>query len=478
MNRQAANYVESVGDKTHYEWQTPWHNRMWLCITIAILAGVFWVFIKQNEIHEEELSISLQKTDTFSAPLKACDIEIRYDYSGDFSYSPIGKVKTKNKQGEYEDVKDFVWVYATITPMEIDTKPFYSKVPKNYKMNHKYGERPERILVERILDCDMSLNTLYRPVINNEMQKITGKNTKKHPYQQRYINPNALVDYTAYVEGDVIKMHSTSQVYSKSLLKNKKVCVAISPKNIVYADRASGRTIGQKTIPGEYRMMDIDEYEKYLSTNFKPHQVDSISAEVLAEKFFSTRVNSSYNRKDTLDMFHGRNPIALTNRNVSCVRINRGGLKLPDAQKQGFHIRYQAPMIFENVSITPDLQTENTLSYTSPEKLKLINQEGLIVVARSLANANIQDTLNFVYATLIGLIFSFFVEFNKRLYNYHRQKVYASGEKYIPIVSVLRSMIKPIVNGTTYVVLWCGQKLKKGKMEHEIKSDTDHETGN
>ena len=57
MNRQAANYIESVGDNQHYEWQTPRHNWVCLVITIIALGILFFLFYADNRVNKEEFYI-------------------------------------------------------------------------------------------------------------------------------------------------------------------------------------------------------------------------------------------------------------------------------------------------------------------------------------------------------------------------------------------------------------------------------------
>lgn len=86
-------------------------------------------------------------------------------------------------------------------------------------------------------------------------------------------------------------------------------------------------------------------------------------------------------------------------------------------------------MVFDILSIEPDYKNSTKISYYSPEKIQEINERGLVVSARSITNANTQETWNFIYATLIGLVFSFLIEFIKRLYCYYKQKNYGMKKK-------------------------------------------------
>lgn len=429
MNRQAANYVESVGDNKHYDWQTPKHNRWMLAITVSLLIFVFWIFIKQNTIHREVMSISLVDVDTTSSPLLSCNVSVNYDYSGDFIHSSDGKIY---------NTKNFVTVDASIVMSENGTNHHYTMVPDNYTMHHDYGKRPEQVLVTKKLECDFSLQTVYRPVIDHKVYNITKAYTENNPFSKQFIEPNALVDVNAYLDGDIIRTHAKWDVFNKSLLNPRKNSIIIRTQTY---NQSTGETISKDSVV----MMSYEEYKNWLLvTNKKkntsvPNQI--LNEEKIVEPFYEVQVRNPNNVvKEKLMLYSGHNQLLLANRNVSCVYINQGGLQLPKAQKQEFTLGYQSPMLFDEISIEPDKRTESKLIYTSQEKLQQINEEGLMIVARSVANANVQETLNFLYATLIGLIFSFFVEFNKRLYNARRQRIYASGEEYIPFISVAKSI--------------------------------------
>jgi hypothetical protein len=202
----------------------------------------------------------------------------------------------------------------------------------------------------------------------------------------------------------------------------------------------------EDSITGQKKLVKVEDSTKVMSYDdfvSKHPNNKSLKEASIVESFYSVRVNTSHGK---ITLYDGRNPVVAANKNISCIHINRNGLHFPKAVKKGFHIRYQSPMIFDAISIEPDSRTESILSYTSPAKIQQINTEGLTLVARSVANANFQETLNFVYATLIGLIFSFFVEFSKRLYNYRRQKIYEAGWKYIPVISVIKSILLSVSN--------------------------------
>ena len=441
MNRQSANYVESVGDNKHYDWQTPKHNRLWLLFTLASLGLVLWLFITQNTVHEEEVSISLQEIDSLNAPFASLEVNLSYDYSGDFTYSSDNILVYSKKTGKPS--KDFLWAYAVFSLKGTDENHQYVKVTNDYNMRHKQGKRPEMVLVEKTLECDMVFNTVYRPVFNHTMYKITGKYTAQKPFEKKYILPQTLDDYSTYLSGDTIHTHTISQLYYKSLFGKKKHPVAF-PRTTHVIDPQTGIETLKHT--QEVQDMDYDEYMDYINQEAKNYRIvmPTITTEVV-ESFYALHATTSYiNKTDTLYMYSGKSHMPLANKNVSCVRIQQGGLQLPNAEKTSFNIRYQSPMLFETLSIEPDIQTGTMISYTSPEKLKQINDEGLMIVARSIANANFQETLNFFYATLIGFIFSFIVEFTKRLYSYRRQKIYAAGWKYYPFYSIPKSIILSI----------------------------------
>ena len=440
MNRQSANYVESVGDDKHYEWQTPWHNRLWLCLTILGLGGIFFMFMLQNKVHMEDMSITLKDMDSTSVPLESCDIILNYDYSGDFSLSSDGKTVIDLRT--LRPRKNFLWIYADLSTSDSTKGQSYTKVSDDYALHHDLGMRPERVMIEKTLECDLELNTVYRPILNHKMYNITGKFTAQHPFSKKYIYPNTLEDFNAYVANDTLKMHSRVQVYSKSLVKARTVKQVIPIRTeYVYKD----------SITGQKKLLKVEDSTKVVYMSYddfvsKYPNDKSLKEASFVESFYSVRVNTSHGIKDKITLYDGRNPVVAANKNISCIHINRNGLHFPKAVKKEFQIRYQSPMIFDAISIEPDSRTESILSYTSPAKIQQINTEGLTLVARSVANANFQETLNFVYATLIGLIFSFFVEFSKRLYNYRRQKIYEAGWKYIPVISVIKSILLSVSN--------------------------------
>ena len=86
MNRQAANYVESVGDNKHYEWQTLKHNRWGFGISLfffIVLLVTFWLF---NRTSLETASISLKET-AENNNIEQSTIYMAYSQVGDFNFA-------------------------------------------------------------------------------------------------------------------------------------------------------------------------------------------------------------------------------------------------------------------------------------------------------------------------------------------------------------------------------------------------------
>lgn len=382
MNRQSANYVESVGDNKHYEWQTPWHNRwMWL-FTVLLLAVIFGLFYLQNKVHKEEFIIRFdeydQNVNDFSGPLVKIaetdtilpafarfDVEIQHDYSGDFSQKTNLVNIYPNK-----DLKNYVAI-STITQLDTTVVPkVYYELKIEEPLKPKWWQH-DTVLVDKLLTCEIDL-------VDSYFEKILSKGT---------LNP---IDTTDELQGNCIMSYNNTK----------------NDNNITH---------------------------------------------LRSLKFFSQYVYNGQIKKDarTIPMliYLGNSKWwRIFNINSSCITIKKGGMKLPRAKKRALHISYQSPMTFDVLSLQPDSISATSVVFSSPEKLKNISDNGLTIVARSVANANFQETLNFVYATLIGLIFSFFVEFSKRLYNYRRQKIYEAGWKYIPVISVIKSILLSVNN--------------------------------
>jgi hypothetical protein len=103
-------------------------------------------------------------------------------------------------------------------------------------------------------------------------------------------------------------------------------------------------------------------------------------------------------------------------------------VEFPCEQNCRFVLSFASPMFFDILSVEPDSKNSNELVYSSPEKIQALKESGLYVFARDIS-ANNQEMINFLLATILGIIISYVIEFGKRLYNYRQQKSYEQRTK-------------------------------------------------
>lgn len=401
MNRQAANYIESVGDNQHYEWQTPRHNWVCLVITIIALGILFFLFYADNRVNKEEFYIDC-KCDPRQPPFAIFDINIRYDYSGDFALAQDG-VTIRGKNGE--KIKNYMSIYATIQQDTSHTpNAEYKIVPESFQPSNT-EEHPELVLVERKVEgCVKAITAYDRMDIDANL--ITAKNgTPQIPLLFEEIYANSLNRIESYSESCTIVNDFTLEVFNDFWYQKS------DSIKIIFGDN---RTI----------IMPIDNYIKstYFTNRLNKAKENGYNDELDMYKKHRFR-----NKLFVSPIYIGKRGWHLFNKNSSCIHVK--SLQLPNATDKALNICYESPMVFDILSIEPDYKNSTKISYYSPEKIQEINERGLVVSARSITNANTQETWNFIYATLIGLVFSFLIEFIKRLYCYYKQKNYEMKKK-------------------------------------------------
>jgi hypothetical protein len=73
-------------------------------------------------------------------------------------------------------------------------------------------------------------------------------------------------------------------------------------------------------------------------------------------------------------------------------------------------IAFPTSVVFDLITVNPDRRTATSISYTSEESFNELRENGLYINARPLGSSSFIDSQNFMFATLIGGLFSVFVD--------------------------------------------------------------------
>lgn len=235
---------------------------------------------------------------------------------------------------------------------------------------------PDLILSPRSIIGNMRINTIYDKAYGKKhsIGKVKGKK-----YYQNSISPVSMTDVYFYRRKDTILSEIDMKLYWEFWCKPK------------------------------YKNVD-SELTNGIDKTFSKSKIDSLY-------IYNCRRSEGI---EWTQLYIGqKHPLKIRNTNTSCIRIKANGLKLPVAKEQILSIGYGSPMQYDAISIEPDKRTTTSLIYSSPEKLEKINNEGLMVIARSISNMNKYETWNFIYATLIGIFVSFLIESLRGLLEYY-----------------------------------------------------------
>lgn len=396
MNRQAANYVESVGDNKNYEWQTPKHNFWCLLVTIFLLGITFALFYVQNRAGLDEFSVEIID----SVPnLKKFEYHIDFGKRKDFERGANYGRTTTISQEQFEGFR----IYATC---DIDKQKYLNILNDSAYIIH-HGDSIEAQL--RRMSNKAKPNASYGLY---EFQNIHFKTRINSPYlssimstrqKLKYTQDKPKVDTSLFYEGPYKR--DISYYYKKDtfcLISDFHLYKAVER---TYVDKV----VGEETRIIDGKMETVQKIGRY--STYAIYSPDSVFG--YFNEMFMGAANKHWN------------PFV----NLSTCNIRIKGIQFPRAEQNELVLSFNAPMNFDIISISPDSATDTQLIFNSPAKIKRIEQGDLYVYARSVASINIQETVNFVYATLIGLIFSFLIEFSKRLYKYRRQRIFETGKE-------------------------------------------------
>lgn len=354
-----------------------------LCLTGTL-------FYLRNKISIEELSFELRETPVIlikkqgdSLPqrdsLPYFELGINYDMSGDFYHSDNGFVLIDKNTGRRK--KNYLEIWAQTSVPHLNT--YEMPHAKLWMVSDRFAPVnindtliPELVLSPRSITGSMRINTIYDKRYNGiqRIGKVKGKN-----YYQSCISPNSMTDVYLYRQKDTILSEIDMKLYWEFWSRPR------------------------------YKNVN-DELAKNIDNDFSMNYINSL---------FKYSCRRSEGISATQLYVGQKHPLKIRNTNTSCIRIKANGLKLPVAKKQVLSIGYGSPMQYDAISIEPDKRTTTSLIYSSPEKLEKIDNEGLIVIARSISNMNKHETWNFIYATLIGIFVSFLIESLRGLLEYY-----------------------------------------------------------
>lgn len=376
----SAPYIESVGDNKHYDWQTPTHNRLCLGVTVLTLVGIFILFYHQNKVRLDEFNVEI----TDSLPnLRNFEFHIDYCKRVEFNRGAnYGRTSTIQDENFDNTNYDGVRMYATC---EINSSAFHKQQTLGFLNAFSSPKIDERLreldTLEDKINMEYSIEPFQKlhfdikiksPYFSHAIPILYHTNTKDHPERNSGIcfTPSIYeIRNSMYYVRDTFC--TCDDCYLHKPIRNKK---------------------GSRT----YEIFDYDKKFAYFN------------------EIYLGNVKKKWN--------------PFVNMSICNIRINN--IKFPRAEKNQFVLSFNSPMYFDIVSVKPDSVTDTQLIFNTPTAINRIQNGELYIYARSIASENIQDTLNFIYATIIGLIFSFMIEFRKRLYNQRRQAIYESGRPY------------------------------------------------
>lgn len=444
MYRQS-NYFDSVGENHHYEWQTPLHNFWCLIATIAVLSVVFALFYFRNSSDPDvfDLSASAQNPN-----LSAFEFHIDFGKKREFDRkADYGKTSTLDNDTLYGDANfDGFILFATC---DIDTTEYVKQLRQETAIS-------------------------FSPEIDSEIRNLSGNPKKEaqyglYPFQEVYFKTNIESPYFSSFLNTIPRItqtpkhpHKNSYFYYRGPYRAE--YEHYFKNSILYSEhkfelfKAVEQTTQLDTVDTIWEKLD----ERRLPRNYVVKKKNSYG-------FYSPNSRFNYfNEMYIGGVNKGWNPFI----NSSVCQFIIKPIKFPEAKTNRLVLSFNAPMQFDIISIPPDSITDTQMFFYTPEKIKRLSTEELYVYSRSIASMNYQETWNFIYASLIGIIISFCIEFGKRLYNYRRQRLYKARAK-------LRTCEKLFLG----LMFWwtydkCKHFISSKKWKFNLKSDTDHETGN
>ena len=379
MNRQAANYIESVGDPMPRAWQTNKHNWIWLGITLSAFISVFIFFWFFNRTSLETATISLTEQNERNRIIKST-IYLTYAQVGDFDFSANGEVSYNNPKNCWERF----WSPASC-----------QLFAENYYDQDKIvaEDKPTALNLEGY-DCP--------PRVNKDSAKFI--TDKKDYYRYSDLLFNVKFKSSLINPLKTRKVRSIKQLgadlfrFEERTIVTHKDTVSLSANMHLY-----GR-----------RYVDIQEH--YDSSFTEDSRL--IHKNTIVYKPYTVFADVARNTRD-LYLFHIRRYLRMTNR--TCCNLHIQSIEFPCNLNCRFVLSFSSPVYFDKLSIEPDEVKPHEIIYSSPEKIKALAESGLYVYARDVS-ANNQEMLNFFLATLLGILISYVIEFGKRLYVAQKDK--------------------------------------------------------
>ncbi len=351
MNKQAANYVESVGDPMPRAWQTKKHNRRWLTVTLCAFIGFFIFFWYFNRTSIETATISLTEQNENNL-ITQSTIYLSYSQGGDFDFHENGEVPYKKAGSRW---KRF-W------------SPTYCRLfaVNYYAYDRMYSE-----------------------------DTLTWLNLKDYacPSKFNHVSWCKISDNKEYYR------------YSDLLFKAKLKSSMINPLTPF-------QHFPKKELLADNHMFIESNSSINVDTAFATSNIH-----LYARLFFDTTSNrllqSGQYEYCPIPFFNISRYLRFTNR--TCCNLYIQSIEFPCDSNCRFVLSFASPMCFDKLSIEPDETKPHELIYSSPDKIKALEKSGLYVYARDIS-ANDQEMYNFLLATFIGFLFSYVIEFIKRLY--------------------------------------------------------------
>ena len=388
MNRQGANYVESVGDPMPRPWQTKKHNITWLCIvsSVFVFAIVFFGFFNSTSLEEVTISLKEQNTQNF---VEGSTIFLTYAHNGDFNFSENGNVTFSKHETCWKRFKskstcklfaingyntDSIIANHTTTTLDLSAYKF----PKASNMDSlKAISKNKEYIRYGDLQCDIKFKSALVPPSFRKKGPIES-------YKYVFADTYRFGDWKRWRIKDTIFCQDTIHLYAKKIIK---------PAYNEYI--SSFKTDDGKTAV---------KYVKH--------------PEVITYVFADSKLHSQQ-----LDLFSRSTWFQIMNR--TCCNLFIRSIEFPCDENCKFVLSFSTPMYFDKLSIEPDAERPNEIVYSSPEKIKALKKSGLYVYARDVS-VNNQEMINFCIATFLGVLISYIIEFSKRLYNAKKDEEYAA----------------------------------------------------
>lgn len=393
MNRPAANYYESVGDPMPRPWQTKKHNVIWLITTLFLFVFILFLFWFFNRTSLEEATISLTEQKENNRIIGS-SIYLTYSQAGDFYFSENGKV-TYTLPTNNRFIRFFM--------------------PANCQLfTINYYDQDKIVNEDTLTSLNLSGYSLV-PEANKD-------STKRLSDEKKYLQYSDLLFY-AKIKSSLINPYIPHRNYSdKRLLAD---LYRYEERNIHYTKDTL--TLRQNIhLYAASCHLDYDETEMHnLTTYLREHpEIKQLQGNELyslvPSLYQSNYVFADSKRKSRqLDIWKWARRMRFTNR--TCCNLYIKSVEFPCDSNCCFILSFASPMYFDKLSISPDEEIANEIRYSSPEKIEELKKSGLYVYARDVS-ANNQEMFNFLFATILGVLMSYVIEFGKRLYTRHKDK--------------------------------------------------------